>query len=88
MIKIWWYFSHEKVSNYPGKGIIDDWKELIGPTSVEEAKEKAPDSLRAQYGTKEMFNALHGSDSQQNAAKLVLIQFLKLCFVEDRGLLN
>ena len=54
---------------FVGKGIIDEWRELIGPTKVEDAKEKAPDSLRAQYGTKEMFNALHGSDSHDAAAK-------------------
>jgi len=51
-------------------GIIEEWRELIGPTNVEEAKEKAPESLRAQYGTKEMFNALHGSDSHEASIRL------------------
>ncbi|XP_067934512.1 thioredoxin domain-containing protein 3 homolog isoform X2 [Watersipora subatra] len=63
--------SHVLLLSKPddGKGIINEWRELIGPTNVEEAKEKAPDSLRAKYGTKEMLNALHGSDSHDAAAK-------------------
>jgi len=52
-----------------GKGIIEEWRELIGPKSVEEAKEKAPESLRAQYGTHDLINALHGSDSHATAIK-------------------
>ena len=59
--------------SFTGKGIIDEWRELIGPTTVEEAKEKAPESLRAQYGTREMLNALHGSDSLQSASRLTFI---------------
>lgn len=54
---------------FSGKGIIEEWRQLIGPKSVEDAKANAPDSLRAQYGTKEMLNALHGSDSGQAAAR-------------------
>lgn len=26
-----------------GTGVIEQWRELLGPASVEEAKEKAPD---------------------------------------------
>ena len=66
------YDSYESLW-YTGKGIIDEWRELIGPTTVEEAKEKAPESLRAQYGTREMLNALHGSDSLQSASRLTFI---------------
>ena len=28
---------------------IQQWRELLGPTKVSEAKEQAPESLRAQY---------------------------------------
>ena len=34
-----------------GEGIIDDWRELIGPTVVEEAKEQAPNRY-CKYWTK------------------------------------
>ncbi|ELT87722.1 hypothetical protein CAPTEDRAFT_96991 [Capitella teleta] len=50
-----------------GEGIVEEWRELLGPPSVEEAKEKAPDSLRAKYGKESYANALHGSDSQARA---------------------
>jgi nucleoside diphosphate kinase len=40
------------------------WRGLIGPTNPVEAKQNAPGSLRAQYGTELPMNALHGSDSK------------------------
>ncbi|XP_023930674.1 thioredoxin domain-containing protein 3 homolog isoform X5 [Lingula anatina] len=52
-----------------GEGIIQEWRDLLGPTSVEEAKEQAPDSLRAKFGSEKYFNALHGSDSQDTATR-------------------
>ena len=42
---------------------ISKWRNLIGPTNVREAREKAPQSLRALYGTGDSKNACHGSDS-------------------------
>ena len=51
--------------------MIDEWRELIGPANVEEAKEHAPDSLRAQFGKEGFANALHGSDSHSTAMKYV-----------------
>jgi len=52
-----------------GDTIIEEWRELLGPKKVEEAKDQAPDSLRAQYGTEELQNALHGSDSNESAMR-------------------
>ncbi|KAI0230921.1 Thioredoxin domain-containing protein [Lamellibrachia satsuma] len=52
-----------------GEGIIEEWRELLGPPSVEEAKESAPDSLRARFGHETYVNAVHGSDSTDMATK-------------------
>lgn len=49
---------------------VSEWRSMLGPTKVTEAKEQAPDSLRAQYtieGTE--INMLHGSDSPESAEK-------------------
>lgn len=50
---------------------IIKWRELIGPTSVTVAKEKAPNSLRAKYGDLSNIsrNACHGSDSEASAER-------------------
>ncbi|XP_050407601.1 thioredoxin domain-containing protein 6 isoform X2 [Patella vulgata] len=52
-----------------GDTVLSDWRDMIGPTDVEEAKEQAPDSLRAKYGTGNVMNALHGSSSPETAAR-------------------
>ncbi|XP_066544492.1 thioredoxin domain-containing protein 6 isoform X2 [Amia ocellicauda] len=49
--------------------VIPEWREFIGPTDVEEARREKPESLRAQYGTETLFNAIHGSDDSQQASK-------------------
>ena len=36
---------------------------MIGPTNTQKAKEEAPGSLRALFGTDGTKNAVHGSDS-------------------------
>ncbi|KAL3700738.1 hypothetical protein R1sor_018760 [Riccia sorocarpa] len=48
---------------------IAKWKLLIGPTSTEVARMKAPSSLRAQFGTDCTRNAVHGSSTYESAAK-------------------
>ncbi|KAK7794837.1 hypothetical protein R5R35_002138 [Gryllus longicercus] len=45
------------------------WRELIGPTDSAKAREAAPDSLRARFGTNATLNAVHGSDSAEAAAR-------------------
>lgn len=42
---------------------IDKWRTLIGPTNTLVAKQNAPESLRAFFGTDGTKNAVHGSDS-------------------------
>jgi nucleoside diphosphate kinase len=52
-----------------GEGVIEELREYMGPPDVEQAKEKSPECLRAQYGTDKKQNALHASDSQETAAR-------------------
>ncbi len=50
---------------------ITKWRELIGPTNINVAKEKYPNCLRALYGdpTNTSKNACHGSDSKESAKR-------------------
>ncbi|XP_053385437.1 thioredoxin domain-containing protein 6-like isoform X5 [Mercenaria mercenaria] len=52
-----------------GENVIKEFRDLIGPPEVEEAKEAAPESLRAKFGQGKFMNAVHGSDSQDTAAR-------------------
>jgi len=54
-----------------GIDVVTQWRTLIGPKDVTIAKEEAPESLRAQFGSKdeEFKNALHGSDTADQAAR-------------------
>ena len=48
---------------------IKDWRTLMGPTNTQAARESAPRSLRARFGTDGTQNATHGSDSPASAAR-------------------
>lgn len=52
-----------------GDGTIEYFRDLIGPKDVNIAKEEAPTSLRALYGTDTVMNAVHGCDSAESAAR-------------------
>uniref|UniRef100_F7EXL8 NME/NM23 family member 9 n=1 Tax=Ornithorhynchus anatinus TaxID=9258 RepID=F7EXL8_ORNAN len=49
--------------------VVTAWRDFIGPSEIEIAKREHPGSLRAQYGTEMPFNAVHGSENQEQAAK-------------------
>lgn len=48
---------------------IAKWRQFIGPTNTQKAKQEAPNSLRALFGTDGTKNACHGSDSAESAAR-------------------
>ncbi|KAJ7372866.1 Thioredoxin domain-containing protein 3 [Desmophyllum pertusum] len=50
-------------------GTIEYFRDLIGPKDVNIAKEEAPTSLRALYGTDTVMNAVHACDSAESAAR-------------------
>ncbi|XP_046902971.1 thioredoxin domain-containing protein 6 [Hypomesus transpacificus] len=49
--------------------VVPAWREFIGPTDTEQAKREKPESLRAQYGTQTLFNAVHGSEDSDQASR-------------------
>jgi len=51
------------------KDAVKAWRDYIGPTNIDEAKLKAPSSLRALFGTGGPKNAVHGSDSNNSAIR-------------------
>ncbi|TPX33870.1 nucleoside-diphosphate kinase [Synchytrium microbalum] len=57
------------------EGTIKAWRELAGPTNSKLAKDTAPKSIRAQFGTDGTMNAVHGSDSPASAAREQAILF-------------
>ncbi|KAJ3126393.1 thioredoxin domain-containing protein 6 [Nowakowskiella sp. JEL0407] len=56
-------------------GAISAWREMVGPSNPQQAKEAAPDSLRAIFGMDSMRNAVHGSDSPQSAEREIALLF-------------
>ncbi|XP_068428506.1 thioredoxin domain-containing protein 6 isoform X2 [Clinocottus analis] len=49
--------------------VVPAWREFIGPADIEEARKDKPESLRAQYGTQTLFNAVHGSEDMDQASR-------------------
>ena len=54
---------------------ISAWRELAGPTNAIKAKEIAPTSIRALFGTDGSQNAVHGSDSPGSAEREIKCLF-------------
>eukprot|EP00741_Cyanophora_paradoxa_P015084 tig00020848_g14555.t1 len=52
-----------------GSNVVQKWRQMIGPTSSSKARAEAPQSLRGQLGSDDTKNAVHGSDSAENAEK-------------------
>merc|ERR1712130_370156 len=52
-----------------GTNGIKKWRDLMGPTNFEVAKEQSPNCMRALYGSSMTKNASHGSDSVESAAR-------------------
>lgn len=57
------------------RNAIKDFREILGPTNSEQAREVDPKSFRARYGTDTLKNALHGSESQLAAEREIRFIF-------------
>lgn len=55
--------------------VVQDWRMDLGCVEMEDMNKE--DTLRAQYGTNELENALHGSDSRESASKELAFFFPK-----------
>ncbi|XP_041845308.1 nucleoside diphosphate kinase homolog 5 isoform X2 [Melanotaenia boesemani] len=54
---------------------IAHWKSIMGPANITKARETQPECLRAKYGTSDLKNALHGSNSFHTAVKEIKFMF-------------
>ncbi|KAM7417780.1 hypothetical protein PAMA_017432 [Pampus argenteus] len=54
---------------------IAHWKSIIGPVNSTKARETHPECLRAKYGTSDLRNALHGSESFHAAEREIKFIF-------------
>ncbi|XP_029020452.1 nucleoside diphosphate kinase homolog 5 [Betta splendens] len=54
---------------------IDYWKSIMGPVNSTKAKETHPECIRAKYGTSDLKNAVHGSDSFHAAVREIKFMF-------------
>ncbi|KAI6646698.1 Thioredoxin domain-containing protein 3-like [Oopsacas minuta] len=52
-----------------GEGIIQEFRDIIGPFDIETAKEQSPQSIRALYSSSNIQNAIHSSSSVEQAAR-------------------
>uniref|UniRef100_A0A8C6DK30 Thioredoxin domain-containing protein 3 n=1 Tax=Moschus moschiferus TaxID=68415 RepID=A0A8C6DK30_MOSMO len=52
-----------------------DWRRLMGPTDPEEARLLSPDSIRAQFGTNILKNAVHGASNIEEAMQTISRMF-------------
>ncbi|XP_015256116.1 PREDICTED: nucleoside diphosphate kinase homolog 5-like [Cyprinodon variegatus] len=54
---------------------IAHWKSIIGPDNISKTRQTHPECLRAKYGTSDLQNALHGSDSFLTAVREIQFMF-------------
>ncbi|TNN84463.1 Thioredoxin domain-containing protein 3 [Liparis tanakae] len=63
------FYRHKAEEVESSADVVPAWRAFIGPADIEEAKSDKPESLRAQYGTQTLFNAVHGSEDMDQASR-------------------
>lgn len=59
-----------------GSNVIQDWRNILGPTNSAEAREVAPNTVRAKFGSDNTRNAAHGSDSEKSANRVGYVHII------------
>ncbi|KAJ7322679.1 hypothetical protein JRQ81_018966 [Phrynocephalus forsythii] len=54
---------------------VEEWRQLMGPSDPEKARETNPDSLRAKFAKDILRNALHGASDEEHAVKNIKFIF-------------
>ena len=79
---------------------VERWRQTIGPTRTFQAKQSAPGSIRALFGTDDTKNAVHGSDSgpswkrecdfffQNKSPSTAVFSNCTLCIIKPHAVLN
>ena len=79
---------------------VEGWRQTIGPTRTLQARQSAPGSIRALYGTDDTKNAVHGSDSgpswkrecdfffQGKQPSTAVFSSCTLCIIKPHAVLN
>ncbi|XP_009574527.1 PREDICTED: thioredoxin domain-containing protein 3 [Fulmarus glacialis] len=57
---------------------VEEWRQLMGPSDPEVAKETSPESIRAQFAQDILSNAVHGSSTREHALKSIECVFGEL----------
>jgi nucleoside-diphosphate kinase len=65
-----------------GDNAIKRVRDIIGPTDSQEARQVAPSSIRALFGTDKGKNAIHASDSKESADYEIPFIFSRLELIE------
>ncbi|XP_037357423.1 thioredoxin domain-containing protein 6 isoform X2 [Talpa occidentalis] len=63
--------------------VVSAWRTFMGPCDPIVARREQPNSLRAQYGTEMPFNAVHGSERQEDASRELALLFPSFKFSEE-----
>eukprot|EP00064_Thunnus_orientalis_P013006 superscaffoldBa00002062_g13043 len=72
------FYQHKAAEVEGSANVVPAWREFIGPADTEEARRENPESLRAQYGTQTLFNAVHGSEDSDQASRELAFFFPNL----------